>query len=63
MKPAKFKKYGECYCKIHAKNKKYKIPNNNLKIKKIKKLKVGELKKLAYDYDISLNVLWKKRLF
>ena len=60
-KPAKFKKYGECYCKIHAKNKKYKIPNNNLKIKKIKKLKVGELKKLAYDYDISLNVLWKKK--
>jgi len=60
-KIAKFKKYNECYCKIHAKNKKFKIPNNNLKTKKIKKLRIAELKKLAYDYDISLNALSKKK--
>ena len=60
-KLAKFKKRNEYYCKIHAKNKKYKIPHEKFKLNKLKKYKINELKTLAYDYNISLNVLAKKK--
>ena len=51
-KNAKFTKNNKYYCKIHAKDKKYKIPPQELKMKKIKKLKIASLKKLADKYSI-----------
>ena len=50
-KKAKFFKKEEFYCKIHAKDKKYKIPPPELSFKKIKKLKFADLKDLANKYD------------
>ena len=41
-KKAKYQKNDDSYCKIHAKNKKYKIPR--FKLTKIKKMKLVELK-------------------
>ena len=44
-KNAKFFKNNQYYCKIHAKNKNFKIPTNDLKLTTIKKKKFIELKK------------------
>lgn len=54
-KPAKFEKNFKCYCKIHAKNKEFKIPTNEQHISKVKKYKFTDLKSLAEKYDISYN--------
>lgn len=53
-KNPKFYKNNEFYCKIHAKNKSYLIPTNNLKEKKIKKLKVFQLRDLVKEYNIEM---------
>jgi hypothetical protein len=53
-KAAKYYKDNEYYCKTHAKNHQYHIPTNNLKIKKIKKLKLNELKSLTKTLEIPL---------
>jgi hypothetical protein len=54
-KNAKFEKNKKFYCKIHAKNYQFKIPNNEQHISKIKKYKFSDLKSLANKYDISHN--------
>ena len=54
-KKAKFTKNNKYYCKIHSKNKEYKIPSPDLNIKKIKKLKIIKLKELANKYDIEFE--------
>ena len=59
-KKAKFTKNNRYYCKIHAKNKKFKIPPPELNIKKIKKLKLIQLKELAKKYDIEIQKKIKK---
>lgn len=50
---AKFKKNGFFFCKKHAKISEYKIPTQELQIKKIKKLTILKLKNLCKKYDIS----------
>jgi len=60
-KLAKYEKNNQRYCKIHAKNKTWKIPHEKFKLNKLKKYRINELKQLAYEYDISLNVLAKKK--
>tara|TARA_B100000073_G_scaffold232956_1_gene194673 strand:- start:2960 stop:3793 length:834 start_codon:yes stop_codon:yes gene_type:complete len=59
-KKAKFTKNNKYYCKIHAKNKNFKIPPPELNIKKIKKLKIIKLKELATKYDIEFEKKIKK---
>ncbi len=59
-KAAKYTKEGKCYCKIHAKNKTYKIPTPELLPYKIKKLNFQPLKLLANKFDIEYNKKIKK---
>jgi len=59
-KKAKFCKNKEYYCKIHAKDKNYKIPPPELSIKKIKKLKFADLKVLANKYDFNYEKKCRK---
>ena len=59
-KKAKFTKNNKYYCKIHAKNKDFKIPPPELNLKKIKKLKILKLKELAKKYDIEFEKKIKK---
>ena len=61
IKKASFFKDNKYYCKIHAKNKDYKIPCDKFKLNKLKKCKIIELKQLAYDYNIKLNINSKKQ--
>ena len=51
-KNAKFFKKDKYYCKIHAKNKNYNIPSNDLKPGAIKKLTVSQLKKKCKEFGI-----------
>ena len=51
-KNAKFFKKEKFYCKIHAKNKNYKIPSNNLKPGAIKKLTSSKIKELCKEFTI-----------
>ena len=51
-KNAKFFKKDKYYCKIHAKNKNYNIPSNELKPGAIKKLTVSQLKKKCKEFGI-----------
>ena len=51
-KNAKFFKNDKFYCKIHAKNKKYKIPPQELNPIKFKKLKVKNINEWAKKYQI-----------
>ena len=61
-KSVKFYKTNNFYCKDHAANLDYKIPNINKN--KIHKLNIKELKTLANSYDISFNKnILKKTLF
>lgn len=59
-KNAKFLKKDKFYCKIHAKNKNYKIPPQELNPIKFKKLKVKEVKALAEKYEIEFEKKIKK---
>ena len=59
-KNAKFFKNDKFYCKIHAKNKDYKIPPQELNPIKFKKLKVKKIKDLANKYDIEFDKKIKK---
>ena len=59
-KKAKYTKNDKYYCKIHAKNKDFKIPPTDLNIKKIKKLNVVKLKELAKKYNIEFEKKIKK---
>ena len=59
-KKAKFTKNNKYYCKIHAKNKDFKIPPPELNLKKIKKLKILKLKELSKKYDIEVEKKIKK---
>lgn len=61
-KKAKYIKFDKCYCKIHAKKSDYKIPNQDLNTKKLKKSRLSELKILVNKYDISHNFLKKTKL-
>jgi hypothetical protein len=54
-KLAKYFKNDECYCKTHAKNNKFLIPPNNLKIKNIKKLNIKPLKQKVADFGITID--------
>ena len=60
-KPGKYYKLNESYCKIHAKNKNYKIPTSNYNLKSINKANIKKLKLLANEYDISCNKKFKKK--
>tara|TARA_B110000444_G_scaffold111313_1_gene105061 strand:+ start:1317 stop:2156 length:840 start_codon:yes stop_codon:yes gene_type:complete len=59
-KNAKFFKNDKFYCKIHAKNKDYKIPPQELNPIKFKKLKVKKIKELATKYQIEFDKKIKK---
>jgi hypothetical protein len=63
-KNAKFFKKNKYYCKIHAKNKKYKIPSNELKPGAIKKLTSSQIKKKCKEFGIKYEkkILKKKIL-
>jgi hypothetical protein len=58
-KTSKYCKNNLYYCKLHAKKNYFKIPTSNIKIEKVKKMKLHELKSLAIEnkYDISKNSL------
>ena len=60
-KNAKFFKNNQYYCKIHAKNKNYKIPTTDLKQTSIKKKKIIDLKKLANRLQIKYHKKIKKK--
>ena len=60
-KPGKYYKGNESYCKLHAKNKSFKIPTNTYNLKSINKANIKKLKELAYEYDISCNKKFKKK--
>ena len=51
----KFHKNGTYYCKIHAKDQKYKLPTAELRKSNIKKVRLKTLKGLCDTYDISYN--------
>ena len=59
-KTAKYCKEGKYYCKIHAKNKTYKIPPSELLPHKIKKLNIKPLRDLAKKFDIEIPKKIKK---
>ncbi len=59
-KKAKYCKNLKAYCKNHAKNKGFKIPSNDINIKKIAKLKFTLLKQFADKYSISYDKKNKK---
>ena len=59
-KNATFFKNDKFYCKIHAKNKIYKIPSQELNPLKFKKLKVKNIKELANKYHIEFDTKIKK---
>ena len=59
-KNAKYCKNLHYYCKNHAKNKGYKIPSNDINIKKIEKLKISLLKQFADKYSIPYEKKVKK---
>ena len=60
-KKARFTKYNQHYCKIHAKKSDYKLPSPDLNKKKIKKSRLSELKILVDKYDISFNFIKKTK--
>jgi len=60
-KNAKFFKNNKFYCKIHAKNKKYKIPKNKMKIPIVKRLIFNDLKKLSSELKIDFDKKIKKK--
>ena len=60
-KPGKYYKGEESYCKIHAKNKKYKIPTSKYNLKQISKANIKSLKKIAEEYDIKCDKKFKKK--
>ena len=60
-KNAKFFKKEKFYCKIHAKNKQYKIPTNNMKIPIVKRLVFSDLKKLSNKLGIEFHKKIKKK--
>ena len=59
-KNAKYCKNLHYYCKNHAKNKGYKIPSNDINIKKIGRLKISLLKQFADKYSIPYEKKVKK---
>ena len=59
-KNAKFFKNDKFYCKIHAKNKNFKIPPPELNPIKFKKIKIKSLKELAKKYQIEFEKKIKK---
>ena len=59
-KNAKFFKNDKFYCKIHAKNKNFKIPPPELNPIKFKKIKIKNLKELAQKYQIEFEKKIKK---
>ena len=59
---AKYFKNDEYYCKIHAKDKKYKIPSPELHQKRIKSLNFADLKLLANKYDFKYDKCRKSEL-
>ena len=59
-KKAKYYKDLVCYCKTHAKNKNFKIPSNDISLKKIEKLSFKKLKDFANKYDIKFEKKEKK---
>jgi len=61
-KGAKFVKHDKYYCKQHAKNKEYKIPPSELNVKKVKKLKLVDLKELAKKYVHEEKKIRKSKL-
>jgi hypothetical protein len=53
--PAKFTKLGKCYCLKHGKKQLlFKVPNKELNIQSIQKLKIANLVELATKYEIPL---------
>ena len=58
-KSAKYFKCNNYYCKIHAKNKNYKIPN--FRTYSLNKLSLKKLRSFATEHDLSFNKLSKKQ--
>ena len=58
---AKYFKNNEYYCKSHAKKKKFSIPTKEMNIKRIKKLKIVDLKSLAKKWNYKLPPKPKKK--
>ena len=63
VKNGKYFKSKNYYCKIHAKKYNFKIPTKEYNIKKIKKLKINQMKTIAMNYDLSYNKTFKKKNF
>ena len=59
-KPAKFHKNGKYYCKLHAKKQPFIVPPANMRLSKIKKMKLKELKKIAEGKNYKLTKSSKK---
>lgn len=59
-KIAKFHKNGEYNCKLHAKKQPFIVPTANMRLSKIKKMKLKELKKIADGKNYKLTKYSKK---
>lgn len=57
---AKYFKHNKYYCKSHAKKEKFSIPTKEMNIKRIKKLKILDLKSMAKKLDYKLPPKPKK---
>jgi len=60
MRTSRFYKNKAYYCKIHAKNKAYLIPSNDMKYSKLKYKKVRELKAICHERNYSVQKKSKK---
>ena len=58
---SRFYKKNTYYCKIHAKNKAYLIPSNEMKYSKLKHKKVNELKMMCKERNYSIKKKSKKK--
>ena len=62
-KLAKYEKNGKCFCKTHAKQGKFRIPNKQSNIKFIKKMKIKEVQEYCKIEDINVDKCKLKQEF
>ena len=60
-KSSKYYKNNNYYCKVHAKNKIYKIPPSNLSLQRLKKIKISNLQKYCDDLKLEFDVKKPKK--
>ena len=62
-KIAKYEKNGDCFCKTHAKQGTFRIPNKQSNIKYIKKMKIKEVQEYCKTEDIDVSTCKLKQQY